>query len=237
MCGQAGERLGSEVTVCIPARVSTAWHAAGRRVRPLGLSDGIATDGPVRAVPPQARTPGQCLRRRAPPDESGRVRGARRAVRARPQGQALMRLGSRTRRGEAVRCCAHTCSGGPGDLGLRGDGTQVFDIVAGGVDQPLVITGCRSTCILHRHAGVPRRAGPAAVRALRRRSPPRRDMRALQITRFGGPEVLDVVDIPDPVPADGEVLHEVSSSGVNCADTHHPLSSDRPWRAHWASPR
>jgi NADPH:quinone reductase-like Zn-dependent oxidoreductase len=62
-------------------------------------------------------------------------------------------------------------------------------------------------------------------------------MRALQITRFGGPEVLDVVDIPDPVPADGEVLHEVSSSGVNCADTHHPLSSDRPWRAHWASPR
>ena len=71
MCGQAGERLGSEVTVCIPARVSTAWHASGRQVRPLGLSDGIATDGPVRAVPPQARTPGRCLRRRAPPDECG----------------------------------------------------------------------------------------------------------------------------------------------------------------------
>ena len=28
-------------------------------------------------------------------------------------------------------------------------------------------------------------------------------MRALQITRFGGPEVLDVVDLPDPVPGDG----------------------------------
>jgi hypothetical protein len=24
-------------------------------------------------------------------------------------------------------------------------------------------------------------------------------MRALQITRFGGPEVLDVVDLPDPI--------------------------------------
>jgi hypothetical protein len=25
-------------------------------------------------------------------------------------------------------------------------------------------------------------------------------MRAVPITRFGGPEVLDVVDLPDPVP-------------------------------------
>ena len=25
-------------------------------------------------------------------------------------------------------------------------------------------------------------------------------MRAVQITRFGGPEVLDIVDLPDPVP-------------------------------------
>ena len=45
-------------------------------------------------------------------------------------------------------------------------------------------------------------------------------MRAVQITRFGGPEVLDVVDLPDPVPADGEQLFDISSSGVNFADTH-----------------
>ncbi len=51
-------------------------------------------------------------------------------------------------------------------------------------------------------------------------------MRAVQITRFGGPEVLDVVDLPDPVPGDGRQLHEVSSSGVNSADTHHGLSSN-----------
>jgi len=38
-------------------------------------------------------------------------------------------------------------------------------------------------------------------------------MRAVQITRFGGPEVLDVVDLPDPVPAEGQVLYEVSSAG------------------------
>ena len=49
-------------------------------------------------------------------------------------------------------------------------------------------------------------------------------MRSVQITRFGGPEVLDVVDLPDPSPGDGEVLYEISSAGVNYADTHHRLS-------------
>ena len=43
-------------------------------------------------------------------------------------------------------------------------------------------------------------------------------MRAVRITRFGGPEVLDVADLPDPV--DGQQLYEVSSAGVDFADTH-----------------
>jgi NADPH:quinone reductase-like Zn-dependent oxidoreductase len=51
-------------------------------------------------------------------------------------------------------------------------------------------------------------------------------MRAVQITRFGGPEVLDVVDLPDPVPGDGEQLYEVSAAGINYADTHHRLSAN-----------
>ncbi|SNX95922.1 NADPH2:quinone reductase [Geodermatophilus sabuli] len=42
----------------------------------------------------------------------------------------------------------------------------------------------------------------------------------MQITRFGGPEVLDVVDLPDPVPGEGQQLFDVSSAGVNFADTH-----------------
>ncbi|MQA33117.1 Zn-dependent oxidoreductase [Modestobacter roseus] len=49
-------------------------------------------------------------------------------------------------------------------------------------------------------------------------------MRAVQITEFGGPEVLTVVDLPDPAPGDGDQLYEVSSAGVNYADTHHRLS-------------
>jgi NADPH:quinone reductase len=49
-------------------------------------------------------------------------------------------------------------------------------------------------------------------------------MRAVQITRFGGPEVLDVVDLPDPTPGEGQQLFDVSTAGVNYADIHHPVS-------------
>lgn len=45
-------------------------------------------------------------------------------------------------------------------------------------------------------------------------------MRAVQIEKFGGPEVVEVADLPDPEPNDGEVLVEVARAGVNFADTH-----------------
>jgi hypothetical protein len=43
-------------------------------------------------------------------------------------------------------------------------------------------------------------------------------MHAVQITRFGGAEVMDVVDLPDPAPGDGEQLFDTSSSGVDSAN-------------------
>ena len=45
-------------------------------------------------------------------------------------------------------------------------------------------------------------------------------MRAIQITEFGGPEVLTLTDIADPVAADGFDLIDVTAVGVNYADTH-----------------
>ena len=46
-------------------------------------------------------------------------------------------------------------------------------------------------------------------------------MRAIQIDEFGGPEVLRYRDdVPDPVPAHGEVVVEVARGGINFADTH-----------------
>jgi NADPH:quinone reductase len=49
-------------------------------------------------------------------------------------------------------------------------------------------------------------------------------MRAVQITRFGGPEVMDLVDLPDPVPAEGQQLYDVATAGINYADTHQRVS-------------
>jgi len=45
-------------------------------------------------------------------------------------------------------------------------------------------------------------------------------MRAVQISQWGGPEVLQITDLPCPVPASGEVLIDVELAGVNFADTH-----------------
>jgi NADPH:quinone reductase len=45
-------------------------------------------------------------------------------------------------------------------------------------------------------------------------------MKAIQQVEFGGPEVLSLVEVPDPVPGDGEVLVRVSRAGMNFADTH-----------------
>ena len=43
-------------------------------------------------------------------------------------------------------------------------------------------------------------------------------MRAAVITRFGGPEVLEILDVPRPLPRDGEVLVRVRASALNRAD-------------------
>ena len=45
-------------------------------------------------------------------------------------------------------------------------------------------------------------------------------MKAIQIEEFGGPEVLKVVEVPDPDPADGHVVVDVARAGMNFADTH-----------------
>ncbi|WP_328320790.1 zinc-binding dehydrogenase [Kribbella sp. NBC_00382] len=45
-------------------------------------------------------------------------------------------------------------------------------------------------------------------------------MRAIQVSRYGGPEVLEPVDVPAPVPGEGGLLVEVDAAGVNYADTH-----------------
>lgn len=45
-------------------------------------------------------------------------------------------------------------------------------------------------------------------------------MRAIQITEFGGPEVLIPTELPAPEPVPGMLLVSVDAAGVNFADTH-----------------
>ncbi len=44
-------------------------------------------------------------------------------------------------------------------------------------------------------------------------------MRAMKMSRFGGPEVFELVEMPTPAPGPGQVLIRVVASGINFADT------------------
>ena len=50
-------------------------------------------------------------------------------------------------------------------------------------------------------------------------------MRAIQMQEFGGPEVLELVELPVPVAAADEVLIRVAHAGLNFADTHQRTNS------------
>ncbi len=45
-------------------------------------------------------------------------------------------------------------------------------------------------------------------------------MRAIQVSRFGGPEVLELCTLPDPEPRPDEVVVELQAIGVNPVDTY-----------------
>jgi NADPH2:quinone reductase len=45
-------------------------------------------------------------------------------------------------------------------------------------------------------------------------------MRAIQMTEFGGPEVLRLAELPKPEPGPQDVLIKVTRAGLNFADTH-----------------
>jgi len=45
-------------------------------------------------------------------------------------------------------------------------------------------------------------------------------VKAIRIDRFGGPEVMELVEVSDPEPGEGEEIVEVVRAGINFADTH-----------------
>jgi NADPH:quinone reductase len=45
-------------------------------------------------------------------------------------------------------------------------------------------------------------------------------VKAIQISEFGGPEVMQLTELPDPEASNGQVVVDVARAGVNFADTH-----------------
>lgn len=45
-------------------------------------------------------------------------------------------------------------------------------------------------------------------------------MKAIQLTEFGGSDAMELVELPDPIAGDGEVVVEITRCGINFADTH-----------------
>ena len=54
-------------------------------------------------------------------------------------------------------------------------------------------------------------------------------MKAIRVHQFGGPEVLKLEDVPDPVPGDGQVVVRVRAIGINPVETYVP--SRQVWAA------
>jgi NADPH2:quinone reductase len=50
-------------------------------------------------------------------------------------------------------------------------------------------------------------------------------LKAIQITEFGGPEVMKYLELPDPTPAGSQVVLDVTAIGINYADTHQTENS------------
>ncbi len=58
-------------------------------------------------------------------------------------------------------------------------------------------------------------------------------MRAIVMRRVGGPEVLELEEVPAPSPKPGEVLVEIHAVGVNFADTEWRRARYRPTPLPW----
>ena len=46
-------------------------------------------------------------------------------------------------------------------------------------------------------------------------------MKAIQVKHTGGPEVMELVDLPVPVPKANEVVVKLAASGINFIDVYH----------------
>ena len=54
-----------------------------------------------------------------------------------------------------------------------------------------------------------------------------RTMKAIRIHQYGGPEVLQYEDVPEPTPKPGEAVVKIDAAGINFIDTYHRTGAYR----------
>jgi NADPH2:quinone reductase len=59
------------------------------------------------------------------------------------------------------------------------------------------------------------------------------NMKAIQITETGGPEVMKYIDLPDPEPGDGQALIDIQAVGVNFTDVYGRAGVNPPASLPW----
>ena len=63
-------------------------------------------------------------------------------------------------------------------------------------------------------------------------------MKAIRVAKYGGPEELQLQELPPPKPGAGEVLVRVQAAGVNYADIYFrngAVPRPTPFRSRWES--
>ncbi len=54
-------------------------------------------------------------------------------------------------------------------------------------------------------------------------------MRAIAVTAYGGPEVLQLTEVPEPQPGPGQVVIRVAYAGVNFAEIMGRVATPTMW--------
>ena len=101
----------------------------------------------------------------------------------------------------------------PDDVNVGEEAAAQREVHGGSAQHPIALAEGRAHGVKGDRTDHRQRHGGASCQTCR-------SVRAIQVKKFGGPEVMDLVELHDPEPGDGMVVVDVARAGINFADTH-----------------